>query len=370
MSHQSSAVQFLGLFSLQGMTFNPLRKDGLKFRCLGSEVDIEIKPRSEFNFAQLDGRIRYSLPASSEQCQFISSLICGKYVRMPDSPISIPFVFDKQQKIDADGLMEKGFPITQELLPENIQSLCTTAIDEMAFALNRFIKLLRWRQDIEGPPQPIEHGITLYWKVAEDVYHCAPFHKKSFETSVPLGIRWKPEDEEQFADVWADNELSEPLAHELLREAEALAGTAGRSALLVGFSALESGVKRHLSKVLPNAAWLISELPAPPVPKLLARFLPQVHAGNRDIADWNALKPLWKICQEMMEKRNALTHTGQMPEEVPLDEYLRAVHDVLYILDVLEGHEWAKGLVYRDTLKALGWVGSVARTSLHISSRP
>jgi hypothetical protein len=80
------------------------------------------------------------------------------------------------------------------------------------------------------------------------------------------------------------------------------------------------------------------------------------HQG-KELLDWEKLKPLFKIIQRLAEDRNRLTHKGEMPARAleNLPETLATVSDLLYILDVLEGHEWAKGNVQERTRQLLGW---------------
>ena len=73
--------------------------------------------------------------------------------------------------------------------------------------------------------------------------------------------------------------------------------------------------------------------------------------------DWAKLKSLSKAAQKLAQYRNALTHAGKMPEEAlaALPDLMNSVSDMLYVLDVLEGHQWAKECVGHKTRTLLGW---------------
>src|SRR5262249_16961684 len=127
------------------------------------------------------------------------------------------------------------------------------------------------------------------------------------------GIHWSARDEETFTELWKDEAAAEPFAHELLREAMGLLGHSPRSALLMTATAVETGVKDHIARLLPKASWLMQKLPSPPVFRILRDYLPELHEGSTMVSDWKALLPLWKVCEKLGEARNSLTHTGRGP---------------------------------------------------------
>jgi hypothetical protein len=151
----------------------------------------------------------------------------------------------------------------------------------------------------------------------------------------------------------------EPLGHELLREAKAaMRNGSPRSGLLLAATALEAGVKTHAAKLVPDADWLLAEMPSPPIHKMLRHYLPNLHASRgTGLAEWAKLKPLFKDAEKLAKYRNDLAHAGDMPANVitALPELMNSVSDLLYVLDALEGHQWAKGCVSHRTSKMLGW---------------
>jgi SOS response associated peptidase (SRAP) len=108
----------------------------------------------------------------------------------------------------------------------------------------------------------------------------------------------------------------------------------------------------------PDANWLVKEMPSPPIHKMLRTYIPKLHLHQgKPLADWQKLAPLFKAIGELAEDRNVLTHTGEMTARASdnLPVTLKVISDLLYILDVLEGHEWAKGNVQHSTRLKLGW---------------
>jgi hypothetical protein len=91
---------------------------------------------------------------------------------------------------------------------------------------------------------------------------------------------------------------------------------------------------------------------------MLRRYLPNLHATRgTGMAEWAKLKTLFNDAQHLAEYRNHLTHAGDMSAEVlaALPQLMNSVSDLLYVLDVLEGHQWAKECVGHRTRDLLGW---------------
>ena len=119
-------------------------------------------------------------------------------------------------------------------------------------------------------------------------------------------------------------------------------------------AALEVGIKRFISHVLPEADWLVTNLPAPPAPKLLAEYLPKL--GTPDpvkLPEDDGLRVLW----DGVGLRNRLAHAGKStPAPDRLERLLREVRDVLWSLDAARGHTWASK--HRGREETVGYKGA------------
>jgi hypothetical protein len=73
----------------------------------------------------------------------------------------------------------------------------------------------------------------------------------------------------------------EPLGHELFHEAWELRNDNPRSSLVIGLAAAETGFKQFSSNLIPEASWLIQNVPSPPLVKMLQNFLPQIPTKNK-----------------------------------------------------------------------------------------
>lgn len=135
--------------------------------------------------------------------------------------------------------------------------------------------------------------------------------------------------------------LTEPLAHTVWREAWRLRDQSPRGALLLGVAALEVGVKEFIAGRVPDAEWLVQEVPTPPLMKMLQNYLPALTADDpKPFA--RLKKPASDIVTKAVERRNDVAHKSK---KAPLTRgELKATLDtlraVIYLLDAQDGHEF------------------------------
>jgi hypothetical protein len=261
--------------------------------------------------------------------RFASLLLSGRFDHGTDTALKLPHIINSKEKIDSAGNIRDGYQVAFKYFPTDVQTTCNSVGSRLRGDAERFIKLLRWQQEIDGPHVLFEGLPPLYWNAGGTEYWAVGFPVQGRSGRSPVGITWDADDHREMQGIWAKADIVEPLAHELLREAKGAMGSSPRSALLIAASAVEAGLK---------------------VPDLHSR-------RGKPFPEWNKLKPLFKIINELAEDRNTLTHKGEMPERaaVNLPQALAAVSDLLYIFDVLEGHDWAKCNVQFSTIKLLGW---------------
>jgi hypothetical protein len=104
---------------------------------------------------------------------------------------------------------------------------------------------------------------------------------------------------------------TEPVDHELLREAWNQMDTNPRSALLIGIAAAELAMKRCISELVPAADWLAMNLPTPPLDKLLREYLPVLPVR---CSFGGQVKPPPESVLQILRKgvtiRNGIAHKG------------------------------------------------------------
>jgi hypothetical protein len=158
------------------------------------------------------------------------------------------------------------------------------------------------------------------------------------------------------------HEHEEPLGHSLLREAWEQREENPRSALVVGVAAAEVGFKHSVAELAPHAAWLMEEIPSPPLQKMMSTYLPLLLEGRDEILVKRLPKSIIKLVDEANQKRNIVVHkspTGQRRyrelhawfDQSSLDSVLLAVCDLLWLLDYYRGYPWALDYVRGETLE-------------------
>jgi hypothetical protein len=137
----------------------------------------------------------------------------------------------------------------------------------------------------------------------------------------------------------------EPVAHQLLVEAFEQSRSNPRGAFVLAVAAAEVGVKQYAARGGESESWLLSELPSPPLTKLLKDYLPLLttrRTTNGEVIPRSIRASL----DSAVQTRNKIVHRGAgAPSSIVLTELLATVNDLLYLLDWLSGSEWAFDLV-------------------------
>lgn len=303
---------------------------------------------------QLELYINGSLKVSKSQHKFVEGLFAKRFVSYPNMPIDLPYKFHDEVRIDESGNIASDYQPFRDYYPPKLRSMCDEASVILKGYAERFIRLMRWQQNFTAPHRPLE-TLGLYWRLSGDRFE--PIGGKLGTHALPVSINayWEEIDRDAFRPLWNDPDAAEPFAHELLREAVELAETSPRSALLSLASALEVGVKTFVGSVMPQTAWLLENGPSPPVLKIIKYLVPKAVSSNPLVSRWSQLGQVFKVIEDLVRDRNALTHRGDVKGVGRVREYINNVRDFLYIFDVLAGHEWAKYNVSSTTRKKLGW---------------
>lgn len=216
------------------------------------------------------------------------------------------------------------------------------------------VHYLRWRMNLGGVAAAIVAFNGAAWVAEDGAGGQVP---ERVHLAMSMGLRrsrggdWLPTDTREAI----ARDVGEPLGHELLREAADLQHSSPRSALILAVAALEVGVKECIALVAPHTRWLLEEIQAPPVDRLLAEYLPT-------LANPASHPSALPVPPDMMEEvrgaigdRNRLVHRGRLRDKsrlaaqasprissARLSELLVTIQDVLYRLDAFAGHRWAE----------------------------
>ena len=363
------SVSFHASFWVRNFSFGYGTDEGFDFDSDNPSIDISVRPATQADM-ELRGigawcEVKRTLPADEPSAQFIAALCKGIYLAGPDTPIVTPYDHGGQRLIEEDGRVRDDFFVQRQMLPPQVIELFDQAYSMLANDQSRFVRLVRWRKSLGGAPQPYEGAATVRWKALDAPYAIAPYQPFPLFWRNPIEIGWDEESAAAFRETWAAHD-DEPTGHEMLREAENLLATAHRSAFLVGYAALEIGIKNHLTAMLPRTSALITHIPSPPLEKLFKAVLPEVHPELAKI-DWKKM-PLLKPLHVLTESRNALAHRGTEIDREKVADYLDVIHDLLYVLDALRGHAWARKLLYsQDAMDFMRWSGlALARVQIRI----
>ena len=224
--------------------------------------------------------------------------------------------------------------------------------------LIRTIRLLMWRRGMR-----VDYSLspyrTMFWSMDGEQWKPLPVRITGFVGHVGIPWRQGPVPSEVIADVstLVERGDDEPLAHQLMREAWVQKNASPRSALVIALTAAEVGFKHCVSNLVPDSKWLVENLQSPPLYKMLTEYLPLLPVRLR--LKGKTLVPPEELLHEIRtgnNLRNEVVHQGHVkiaPEK--LDRILKAVSDLLWILDVYQGREWAiKNVQVRNTWKSDG----------------
>jgi hypothetical protein len=135
---------------------------------------------------------------------------------------------------------------------------------------------------------------------------------------------------------------NEPLGHELFLEAWEQRNEVPRSSLMIGLTAAEVGFKMFVADLVPHAEWLALHAPTPPLVQMLTEYLPKLPV-RQYIKNFTNFVPknIIDTLKKGVKLRNETAHAGGDVTRDTLEEILKAVRDLLYLLDLYAGQSWA-----------------------------
>lgn len=305
---------------------------------------------------RLSGYVVAECPVVAELEAFARAFIQRRLIATPPS-VTLPIYRNDRLAVGADGLFLEGFRPYLEECPLGIQSLIDDVELKLSEVALRFLHLIRWQQGVDFDSKIISRK-SLFWNTGEPEYHIVPSRSQApFEVGMAKGLEWEERDQGAIAELWAGKSFEEPLGHRLIRSAASLFDDSPEGALLILATALESGVKSHVCFLEPGNRWLLEKAPSPPISRILSEYLPKLYKQKCPNApSFDKIKPWLDEVKEIFNKRNVTAHTGAKPVlSKPFDHYIEKASDVLYLLDVIEGHEWAKQRLSAELCMALGW---------------
>lgn len=269
-----------------------------------------------------------------------------------DSPIQVglPSLDFDGALVDIDGNIRPNWSFPFDLLPSGAKPWLLEITKEMSETLGRFVKAFRWTQRSSGSHQPFSH-VGNFWSQDSLSWHNMPSQMAStFE--ILQGVDLSHPATALVADLQRQY-TREPFAHELIREANGICNSAPRSALLISFSALETGIKTYLKSLLPGVEDFMEKVQSPSVQVMLNQVIPDVLRKKKIHSQFFPLsRPATEYLMKWLTQRNQVAHgTKQNVNSEELRDFIRFATDIIYLIDVGEGHDWAT-----NNLKSPYWV--------------
>jgi hypothetical protein len=237
----------------------------------------------------------------------------------------------------------------------DIYEMIDPVFGSMQKAMRATVSILRWREGLmEGPVSPFR-SMREYCSLDGEKWiqiHAARSATLKY-TIAPRELIASNDLNKEIVDL-VENGIEEPLGHQLFREAWNLRESNPRSALAIGVAAAEVGLKKLIGNLLPDAQWLLDEIPSPPIGMISRKFLPTLHVRAR--FQGKSVRPPNKLLNKIDEAikcRNGLVHAGKSPPKSDeLEPMLRAIYDFLCVCDVYTGSGWAHKYISPETQNA------------------
>lgn len=147
----------------------------------------------------------------------------------------------------------------------------------------------------------------------------------------------------------------EPVGRTLLREARHAARTSYRAGLVLAVAAAEVGFKQAVATLVPHSAWLVQELPSPPLARMLEKYLPKLPVRATWPNGASCPEHIVKAVRNANDWRNTLVHRGEVSiSGEQMNATLLAVSDLPWLLDSYLGHGWAPAYLSDETRAVYG----------------
>lgn len=266
--------------------------------------------------------------------------------------IAVPGI-QSEIKDELNASLEDGIVKLSKLKPTTIK-----AVDEILHHMRAVYRstliMFNWTHGLDGPPDPSGLPHAFYSADGNSWFEYSQVRRVSFNVEEATNLIYAKNVQIEQVVRKVEARVEEPLGRQLFREAWGHIGINPRSALVIGVAAAEVGLKRLIGTLIPSAEWLVQEVQAPPMRKILRDFLPTLPVKAK-WADGSPIKLPAKVISEVVkagELRNKVVHVGAMPpSRQELAIMLRAISDLLWICDVYLGEHWAMKHVSLETKK-------------------
>jgi hypothetical protein len=210
-------ISFVLVTHFEGMHFNKEMANGIEFLPLEENaVRFILQPTEPDEDASghrngLTCKVYKSYSATKAQMLFVDSYNNKRVMIDIADGISLPYKPKDDILIFEDGTIVEGFSPRRYLCPGYITELIELAESELSENVDRFLKLLRWRQCCESLGEGLKYS-SLYWKVGEGDYPIAPSgggQSKVFTHQPMPGIHWSERHSNDLQNLWLNQDIAE-----------------------------------------------------------------------------------------------------------------------------------------------------------------
>lgn len=208
-----------------------------------------------------------------------------------------------------------------------VKAFVSEKISELEEIAKQIYQSLRWRYNLADADNSCFNKRLIFWSFDNENWHEIVNNRIIITQIEPLKIGIEETNETL--------KNTEPIYHDLFREAVGLQKSNHRSSLLIAVTALETCIKKAISSKVDYSEWLINNIPSPPVHKILEDYLPII------LEDFKLSNEELKEINNSITERNKLVHTGSEPKKESLAKRLKLIKEILYRIDFYLGNEWA-----------------------------
>lgn len=242
------------------------------------------------------------------------------------------------------------------LLPAAMQEHCNAAADSLSRHWLEAYALIRWRWPTAVDPGSFPTPLySMLW--SNDGIEWNPLRRGlSYSVSgVPqLSLNHVVAEE---LETLATSQDREPVGREIWHVASQVDPV---TAIVLAVTAIEVELKRLVSTMVPEAEWLLVNLPAPPIVRIIEEYLPTLESYTKALSPPDVLV---KTLRRAVKQRNDFVHVGptgdarwlrSSVEESALRSVLDATSDLLWLFDAQRGYTWALDNLSEQTKFDLG----------------
>ena len=244
---------------------------------------------------------------------------------------------------------ELAHALEQGLVGDDVEPLSSIAKNASS-NIDRLTRLIRWKGQMRGRAKPVMLTEGMSWSADGTSW-------KKIKSEISLAIRfglpsgiWQC-GHANWAATEAPSTLTEPLAHEILREVRDDPERSPRSSVMVAVSAAECAMQQLVESKFGEDGIRGN----PSLSTLLHGYVPKLDGVLR-VEGKPIDFPRYVIerIERSKDLRDKLVHRrAPSPSADEVRGVIEAVNDFLYMLDVYAGHYWAMGHLSHETQKAI-----------------